>query len=257
MTPIRKHQTDYFTMKKRNPRLKGNTLKLQIPGLNKPIDIPFPAGKLAVCEQCKKNYKTRMVCRVRDRHTDLPWSTTYLCVSLDESCLTRNSKGEVTIVDEGPGRYRFIAEPIDSRFVSSMYITKKNHLEGAKAPICSCCKEKNYTKHHCREKQRHLHLPWDTVYVRLHAVPHPTTPTSPYFQENIPTGSKRNSSSSTSSSNESGGTPPTNKKRKVDDKENEDVSINDDIHKVEASRAFYLTINKDNCILRVSLLWYP
>ena len=48
--------------------------------------------RLAVCHKCKKNYKTREMCRVRNGHTIEPWNTAYVCVTLDDSCTDVNGK---------------------------------------------------------------------------------------------------------------------------------------------------------------------
>ena len=251
----RTHQVNFYP---KHTLKNTNILKLQIPGLQKPIHVPFPARRLPVCKHCKKNYKTRELCRVRDGHTDLPWSTTYLCVTLDESCLTRDSKGELSLVDEGPGKYQFIAKSMDCKAMACQYISKKSHLGGSKAPICSSCKQKNYTRQHCREKQAHLQLPWGTAYVRLYAVPCSPHLGNMHFQEDISPGAKRSHPSSPSSSSGSEGSAV--KKRKYDNMENDEISTeddgtmaeSDDIHKVEASKAFYLTIKKESTTLRVS-----
>ena len=259
----RTHHTNCYskhTLKNTGFRQKGNILNFQIPGLKVPINIPFPAGKLPVCERCKKNYKTRELCRVRDGHTDLPWNTTYLCVSLDESCLTRNSNGELRIVEEGPGKYQFIAKAINNQTIPYRYITKKNHVGGTKAPICTSCKDKNYTRQHCREKQGHLQLPWTTAYVKLYGVPCSPQLGNNHFHDDISIGTKKRSHPSCSPSNSIGTEGSTPKRRKGDSLGSDDIdrehdrteNESDDIHQVKASKAFYLTIKKDSCTLRVS-----
>jgi len=75
----------------------GNALALVIKGLNslkgqEPIEIPYPAGTdfaerpLPVCERCKRNFKTRDVCRKKYQHRALPWCPVFLCITLDHSC---------------------------------------------------------------------------------------------------------------------------------------------------------------------------
>ena len=39
-----------------------------------------------------------------------------------------------------------------------------------KTPVCSACKRTNRTKNFCRERHKHRHLPWCTVYVLLSAL---------------------------------------------------------------------------------------
>lgn len=50
-----------------------NTLILDIPGLGPGIKFRFPDCRLPVCGRCKKNYKTRDMCRNQGEHTDVPW----------------------------------------------------------------------------------------------------------------------------------------------------------------------------------------
>ena len=141
-----------------SPKLKknANTLKFKIPGFEFPIYIPFTGRRLAVCERCKKNFKTRDYCRTRDCHVDLPWSQTYVCVSLDPSCTDRDGK--------------LLDGPFYARAVSPIAF----HFDGDisnKTPICAPCKDKNYTRKYCRHQKKHLQLPWSTVYVILSAGP--------------------------------------------------------------------------------------
>ena len=133
----------------------SNTLVMTIPGFKKPVRLPFPEKALPVCLRCKKNYKTRELCRVRDGHTGLPWTLTYVCVTLDESCID-------------PKTGRIIDSPLESRGFDyhQPYCEKDEVPKGT--PICASCKEKNYTRAYCREKQKHKQLPWSTVYVTLY-----------------------------------------------------------------------------------------
>ena len=238
-------------------------MKYLIPGLQNTIDIPFPDNKLPVCKRCKKIYKTRELCRVRDGHQDVPWNTTYICITLDDSCFTRNSKGDLRLVEEDS--MQFVARSLPGPPMP--YCAKKVHIGGAKAPICMACKDKNYTRHHCREKQKHRQLPWGTVYVLLSA-----TPRMPRggFQSNNgysnhDVSSKRPASNmSASSSCASGQEDESASKRMKSDEcstttsetcasTEDEAVVSDDIHKIESTRAFLMTINKDHsCILRVS-----
>ena len=161
------------TRRNRKKKSRGNVLHYQIPGLNEAIDIPFPDRKLPVCKRCKKIFKTRELCRVRDGHTSVPWNTTYLCISLDDSCITHNEKGEPRLVTEGPGgpdSFRFLARSLPGPMMP--YKAKPGDIDMNTAPICLTCKQKNYTKTHCRKKQQHLFLPWSTVFVMLYAIPY-------------------------------------------------------------------------------------
>lgn len=127
------------------------------------------------------------------------------------------------------------------------------------------CKDKNYTRHHCREKEKHQQLPWGTVYVLLSATP--CRPGNDFQSNtgynNYGAGSKRPASNiAASSSCASGQEDESALKRMKSDEcstvtsgesasiENE-VVVSDNIHKVESTRAFLMTINKDHtCELR-------
>jgi len=251
----------------------GNSIKCSVPGLKNHVEIPFPDRKLPVCKRCKKIYKTRELCRVRDKHTEVPWSTTYICVTLDESCFTRNDDGGKKLVEEGP--MRFVAHSIPGP--PTTYCSKSDTLSaGTKSPICMACKDKNYTRHHCRVKNKHLELPWSTVYVILSAAP--AAPGSAGFFDTDSTSttiSKKRSSASTSCSEdeeESNTDEHTSKKSKNNDGEassvthkdsdstdedgsletKENVGSRQTIQKIHSSRAFLLTVGKDDCVLAVS-----
>ncbi len=250
------------TLHVRNRRrdLKGNVLTYTIPGLKRSIDIPFPDRKLPVCKRCKKIYKTRELCRIRDGHTDIPWNTTYICITMDESCFTRDASGNMRLKDEDSTEFtaRSITGP------PMPYRTKAGTLGGTKAPICMACKDKNYTRHHCREKQQHQQLPWNTVFVMLSAIPagYGGNGFPPVEDDTRQIGSKR-SSSSLSSCDDRDRVP---KKMKSDDSsdtkslasegntENEQDSEKEQesIHEVQKSRAFLLVVGKDECKFQVS-----
>jgi len=149
----------------------NNVLTILIPGLKRPIDIQFPHGKLPVCQRCKKIFKSRELCRTRDGHTGIPWNTTYICVSFDDTCLTLNSVGKVCLVDEERMQCQYIA-----RLLSDPPLPlRANIFHGDDilcSPICTACKEKSYTRHRCRESKQHMELPWVTTYVMLSTIPH-------------------------------------------------------------------------------------
>jgi hypothetical protein len=238
----------------------GNSIKCSIPGLKNQVDVPFPDRKLPVCKRCKKIYKTRELCRVRDRHTEVPWSTTYICGTLDDSCFNRGSDGEMTLVEEGP--MRFIAHSVPSSPVP--YRSKDNALGGTKSPICMACKDKNYTRHHCRVKNKHLELPWGTVYVNISAVP--SAPGAPGFfndsESQSDSGSIKSKRSFTSTKSDNAD-EPTNKRIKTnndDEASNEEEATEvievkkiESIKDIQPSKAFLLTVGKDDCILTVSV----
>ena len=246
-------------VRNRRRDVKGNILTYTIPGLKKSIDIPFPDRKLPVCKRCKKIYKTRELCRIRDGHTDVPWNTTYICLTLDESCFTRDSaSGDMRLADEES--HQFIARSITGPPMP--YRAKPSAIGGTKAPICMTCKDKNYTRHHCREKQQHSQLPWNTVYVMLSAVPS-YGGNSGYPIENDmrpvgSSGSKRSSSGSVTSEDRAP------KKMKSEDSSEDAATISsdvntatktedqEDIHEVQTSRAVLLVIGKEDCKVSVS-----
>jgi len=251
----------------RRKNSKGNVIKYLIPGLKNTIEIPFPDRKLPVCKRCKKIYKTRELCRIRDGHTDTPWNISYLCVTLDDSCFVRDSKGNLCLLEDDS--MQFVARSLPGPPMP--YCAKKGHIGGAKAPICMACKDKNYTRHHCREKQKHQQLPWGTVYVLMSATPC-TSENS--FARNIDNrthdsgpNNKRPASSISISSDCSSGQEDGSSSKKMKGDEcstttsdtsastsastEEEVVISDDIRKVESTRAFLMTINKDrSCALR-------
>jgi hypothetical protein len=70
----------------------GNVLTFTPPGFKHTLNVKFPDCRLAVCEKCKRNYKTRDMCRVRNSHTTEPWTTAYMCFTLDDNCTDANGK---------------------------------------------------------------------------------------------------------------------------------------------------------------------
>jgi hypothetical protein len=133
-------------------RLLQNILSFVPPGFKQQLNVKFPDSRLAVCEKCKKNFKTRDMCRVRNTHTTAPWTTAYVCITIDDSCLD----------EEG----NYIDKPMTVRMVQwQPYCVKKPF--GSKTPVCAACKRTNRTRSFCRDRHKHRHLPWCTVYVLL------------------------------------------------------------------------------------------
>lgn len=132
-----------------------NILTFTPPGFKQSLNVKFPDSRLAVCEKCKKNFKTKDMCRVRNSHTAPPWSTAYICITLDDSCTD----------DEG----KFIDKPMTLRMVTwrPYNVRKPFH---PKTPVCAGCKRTNRTRSFCRERHKHRQLPWCTVYVLLSAL---------------------------------------------------------------------------------------
>lgn len=133
----------------------GNILSFTPPGFNQELNVKFPDSRLAVCEKCKKNYKTRDMCRVRNNHTAPPWTTAYICITLDESCTDDNGK--------------YIDKPLTVRMVQWQPFCVKKPFD-PQHPVCSSCKKTNRTRSFCRERHKHRQLPWCTVYVMLSAL---------------------------------------------------------------------------------------
>eukprot|EP00977_Amphora_coffeiformis_P013868 scaffold3763_cov165-Amphora_coffeaeformis.AAC.19 len=136
--------------------LKGiNILTFTPPGFKQTLSVKYPDARLAVCDKCKKNFKTRDMCRVRNTHTAPPWTTAYVCITMDESCTDADGN--------------FVDKPLTLRMVQwQPYAVKKTF--SSKTPVCSACKRTNRTKNFCRERHKHRHLPWCTVYVLLSAL---------------------------------------------------------------------------------------
>ena len=137
----------------------GNVLQFNLPGVTHPLRVKFPDFRLPVCEKCKKNYKTRDMCRLRNGHTELPWSPVYICITLDNSCIDENTGKLYTNVPFTVRANQWQPYCIHKDKVATYF--------DAKTPICATCKKKNYTRSFCRERHRHRSLPWSTVYVTL------------------------------------------------------------------------------------------
>uniref|UniRef100_A0A6V2GSE2 Uncharacterized protein n=1 Tax=Ditylum brightwellii TaxID=49249 RepID=A0A6V2GSE2_9STRA len=133
----------------------GNVLTFTPPGFKQTLNVKFPDCRLAVCERCKKNYKTRDMCRVRNGHTDAPWTTAFICITLEDSCTGPDGK--------------FIDKPLTVRMVQWQPFCVKKSFD-KKTPVCAACKKTNRTRAFCRERHKHKQLPWCTVYVLLSAL---------------------------------------------------------------------------------------
>lgn len=132
----------------------GNTLTFTPPGFHQVLNVKFPDSRLAVCEKCKKNYKTRDMCRVRNSHTSPPWTTAFICVTVDDTCL-----------EDG----KFTEKPLTVRMVQWQPFCVRKPFD-IQHPVCSSCKKTNRTRSFCRERHKHRQLPWCTVYVLLSAL---------------------------------------------------------------------------------------
>jgi hypothetical protein len=95
------------------------------------------------------------MCRVRNTHTSAPWTTAYICITIDDSCLDENGK--------------YIDKPMTVRMVQWQPFCVKKPFD-PKTPVCAACKRTNRTRSFCRERHKHRQLPWCTVYVLLSAL---------------------------------------------------------------------------------------
>lgn len=132
----------------------GNILTFTPPGFHQALNVKFPDSRLAVCKGCKKNYKTRDMCRVRNSHTSPPWATAFICVTFDDTC-----------IEDG----KFIDKPMTVRMLQWQPFCVRKPFD-VKHPVCSSCKKTNRTRNFCRERHKHRQLPWCTVYVLLSAL---------------------------------------------------------------------------------------
>lgn len=224
----------------------ANTLRFIPPGFKHSIDVPFPGRSLPVCERCKKNFKTREHCRTRDCHTGLPWSDTYVCITLDSSCLTEDGK-----LVEG----RFMAKP-----VSPQPYCLKGDID-PQTPICAPCKDKNYTRTYCRSNKKHRQLPWSSVYVVLYHVSEGSQSQYPESSE-TQGGGESKGKSKRRKTNSGEAAPPAEGEEKTEDTPDEEParkepkkdeeSENDETSKfddIPASRTFLVTVSAKRTLI--------
>lgn len=155
---------------------------LILPGITHPLRIRFPRGKLPVCVKCKGQFKTRKYCREPPRnHRSLPWCTTYICITFNESCFDKDDKLKsqpfITKLLEHtkdspsatPWRPYKFTEKRDIITVKKSNKSPNNSTEESllkSLPMCADCKQKRYTGTFCRGKNTpHRYLPWNTIYV--------------------------------------------------------------------------------------------
>lgn len=92
---------------------------------------------------------------MRNTHTTAPWTTAYICLTLDDSCTDAEGK--------------YVQKPLTVRMVQWQPYQVKTPFD-PKTPVCSACKKTNRTRSFCRERHKHSQLPWCTVYVLLSAL---------------------------------------------------------------------------------------
>lgn len=137
--------------------LDGDILEFTPRNFHQSLHIRFPPQRLPVCARCKKYYRTRDICRVKCKHANLPWTTAYVCITLDESCTGSD------------GKY-IVGRPLISKTVQpSPYYVTKQFTDPNTTVCCATCKKANRTRKFCREVHKHRGLPWTTVYVVLSA----------------------------------------------------------------------------------------
>ena len=124
------------------------------PGFKQALNVKFPDSRLPVCVSCKKNFKTKDMCRVRNQHTRQPWTTAFICMTLDASCTDEDGN----YVDKP-----FIVRMVQWRPFSVM----EDFAPKSKTPVCATCKKTNRTRSFCRDRHKHRKLPWCTVYVMM------------------------------------------------------------------------------------------
>lgn len=128
-----------------------NLMSFTPPGFRHHIDVQFPRRRLPVCRGCKKISKTRDHCRARDCHSDIAWCETFVCITLDDSCTGPDGK-----ILDSPFEAKTVP-PIDT-------VQLIGHVD-PKTPVCTSCRDRNYTRNYCRVQKKHQSLPWNTVHV--------------------------------------------------------------------------------------------
>eukprot|EP00532_Pseudo-nitzschia_australis_P007624 CAMPEP_0168176454 /NCGR_PEP_ID=MMETSP0139_2-20121125/7796_1 /TAXON_ID=44445 /ORGANISM="Pseudo-nitzschia australis, Strain 10249 10 AB" /LENGTH=614 /DNA_ID=CAMNT_0008095173 /DNA_START=126 /DNA_END=1970 /DNA_ORIENTATION=+ len=132
----------------------GNVLTFTPPGFKQALNVKFPDSRLPVCVSCKKNFKTKDMCRVRNQHTRPPWTTAYICMTIDESCTDEDGN--------------YVDKPLVVRMVQwRPFCVMEDFPLQSKVPVCATCKKTNRTRSFCRDRHKHRKLPWCTVYVML------------------------------------------------------------------------------------------
>lgn len=192
----------------------GNILTFTPRGFKQTLNVKFPDSRLAVCEKCKKNYKTKDSCRVRSGHSTEPWTTAFICVTLDDSCTDSDGK--------------YVDSPLTVRMINwQPYCVKENF--DSKTPVCAACKKTNRTKYFCRVRYKHRKMPWCTVFVILSTVDS-TDPSTVVASPSIPVDVYEHN-------------PYPNVPGLSRPKRNHDHCQTDDINAVEPSRTFLAQIS--------------
>jgi hypothetical protein len=127
-------------------------------GMPRSFEVPFTERRLPVCDRCKKNFKSRDLCRKRDGHRALPWQMTYVVVTLDSSIINEDENGNMTV--------RNVPMVCELQDIPLLCL---GPADGSMKPepICKVCREKNYTRDYCRNTCKHTTPPWSTTFVKL------------------------------------------------------------------------------------------
>lgn len=138
---------------------RQNIIALKIPGLTDKVKVEFPTRRLPSCEKCKRQFKTRELCRSQKRHETLPCTTVNICITLNPACLDKDNN--------------IVSDVFSSRTIGWQPYKFKEGAVDVKMLMCADCKNKNYTRSSCRgrEKYGHRHLPWNTVYCEFSPLP--------------------------------------------------------------------------------------
>lgn len=235
----------------------GNVLSFTPPGFNQALNVKFPDSRLPVCVACKKNFKTKDMCRVRNLHTNPPWTTAYICMALDETCTDENGQ--------------FVDKPFVVRTASwRPFCVMEDFPSSSKTPVCSTCKKTNRTRSFCRDRHKHRKLPWCTVYVllstqesvdpsRIEAAPSTRVEVvkDVDVENNQGTINSSMPSPSTKDSDSSSGVKPGESTKSGETKKSTKKLPSrasnmkgDDINKIPESRTMLIQINDDECIVK-------
>ena len=228
------------------PELGVHLCTLHPPGMPRAFDVPFPERRLPVCNRCKKNFKSRDLCRNRDGHKSLPWQNTYVAVTIADECLIEGEDGslsynpDVPVVAELQGTPLLCLGPADGSMRSE--------------PICKVCREKNYTRDYCRNTCKHTTPPWSTTYVKLVVHENPTDGNMSYSSNNPPVNKKRKKENANGKPKEDpDASSPHNKGYEDNDDDEEDLKEkSQDLSIIHESKTFLAAICATKMTVKVS-----
>ena len=215
---------------------------LHPPGMPAPFDVPFPERRLPVCNRCKKNFKSRELCRNRDGHKSLPWQNTYVAVTITDECLIGEGEDgslsynpDVPMVAELQGTPLLCLGPSDGSM----------RLE----PICKVCREKNYTRDYCRNTCKHTTPPWSTTYVKL-VVDGNMSHSNPLNKK------RKKEENANGKPKEDPDASLNNEYNKDDDDEENLIEKSHDLSIIHESKTFLATISATKMTVKVSAMFW-